>query len=268
MRSRGLRTLIGMGIAVVLPVAAQNVHIQSSKGFVTVLRGEGDDAIARGKDAILVTDDRIVSGPDAEAEISVDQANTVLEGGDSEIRLGELYPGRYQIILVKGGLTWNVGQASTAEADVVSPSVTIRPHHQGVYEISLDDVGETVITARVGRIEVAAPGGSAWVSQGQTMVARGPFDNPEFRIVGRGSRWRRMLTLLSNLQVGTVVSSFDSGSAERGKPRPADTHPTHGGNHPVQPPESGHTGQGGHNTASGSSGGHSSPAPSSSSHGK
>jgi len=236
-----LPALTTMGILALLPANAQDIRIQSTKGFVTVLRGEGDQTIQRGKDAALVTDDRIVSGPAAEAQIAVDEAHTVEVGPEAEIRMGEVYPGRYQMILLKGGLTWSVRRPSAAEAEVVSPSVKIRPREIGTFQIGLNAQGDTVIVAVQGDVEVWAPAGSQWVREGETMLARGPADDPEFKMLGKVSRWKRFLSLVSRLQVGGVVNAAGTGgSSSAPPPRPASLKAPNQGNQPVHAPEPGH----------------------------
>src|SRR5579883_2452474 len=124
MLRRDLRILALVGILGCVPLCAQDIHIQSSKGFVTVLRGDPANPVIRSKDSVLVTDDRIVSGPDAEAQVFVDPALSLEVGPESEVRFDEVYPGRYQMELLKGGVTWNVLQPSSADAEMVTPSVS------------------------------------------------------------------------------------------------------------------------------------------------
>jgi hypothetical protein len=251
-----LPNLVWIAGLAVLPAQSQDIRIQSTKGFVTVLRGDTDPPIIRGNDTALVTDDRIVTGPDAEAHVLVDQAHSLQIGAESEVRLGEIYPGRYQMVLVKGGLTWNVRLPSTAAAEVQSPSVGMWPRQPGAYGMAINLQGETEITAQDGRIEVFAGPGSQWLERGQTLVARGPFDDPEFRIAGKRSRWRRLLTLLSNVQVAGTVASAVSNNSSQARPRTsAFKQPS--GHEPVRTPESGHPPATGHSHSTAPSPGHS-----------
>jgi hypothetical protein len=247
------RTLLG--ILFLTPANAQNIHINSTHGNVTVLRGGADQPVERSVQATLVTDDRIVTGEKSQAEVRIDAEHVMQVGPGSEIRLGEVYPGHYQMVLEKGGVTWLMLRPSNAEAEVQTPSVSVRPHGPGVYTVALNERGETEIAAKEGVAEVFAPTGSQWIVTGTKMLVRGPASDPEFQIVNRWSKWRRFLTVLSNLQVGAMISSI--GSNDDGgrvhQPRTVSASPSHGGNRPVAPPESGHS------PAGSSHGGHSSP---------
>ncbi|HEV2447589.1 MAG TPA: hypothetical protein VGS58_16780, partial [Candidatus Sulfopaludibacter sp.] len=177
-----------------------------------------------------------------------DLSNTLQVSPDSEIKMGEVYPGRYQMIVARGGLTWRVWDGSTADAEVLTPSVGARTREIGIYSIALNGRGETEIAVLEGNIEVFAPAGSQWVSAGQKLMARGPASDPEFRITAGPSRWRRFLSLVSNLDIGSVVNAATSGSGN-GVRRPAvanAANPAHGGNAPVKTPESGHPPATGH----------------------
>lgn len=251
-----------VGALAVTPVSAQNIHIQSSKGTVSILRGDADRPVARQLDAPLVTDDRVVTGPKSQAEISVDQANSIQVGVDSVVKLADAYPGRSQFILAKGSMTWNVLDVSPSEAEVVSPSIAVRPRQPGIYSIAVNEQGETEITAKDGDLEVWAPTGSQWLNAGQKMLVRGPASDPEFQLVGTVSRWKRLLTFLANLQIAAdVATSFTSDTGAPAKPRAVAFQKTGGGNTPVRTPEAGHPPAAAGHQAQASSGSRSTPAP-------
>lgn len=222
------------------PVAAQEIHIVSADGSVSVLRGDGAGAIPRGLNATLVTDDRIVTGDKSKAEVRVDAVHSVEVGAAAEVRMGEVYPEHYQFILEKGSLTWRVADSAASVAEVQTPSVGVRPYEPGVYTIAINAKGETEIVPREGNIEVFAPGGSQWVRAGEKMTARGPASNPEFQIAGR-SKWRRLVSMLSKMQFGAVVDSFaSSDSGQKPERKNLVNAPAHGGNPRVSSPESNH----------------------------
>ena len=79
--------------------------------------------------------------------------------------------------------------------------------------------GETQIIADAGNIEVAAPTGSEWLMQGRKMLARGPADNPEFKIVDAVSRWRKFLRVaMASIQaVGQISFSSGGGGSDSGE---------------------------------------------------
>ena len=130
-----------------------------------------------------MADDHIATGPNSRAEVQFDGSNLIRVGGNSEIHLTELAYGRYQMEFAKGILTYRVFRASNVNAEVDTPTVSVRPSKVGVYRISVGDSGETEVTARLGDVEVFTPRGSQWVNAGQTMMARGTASDPEFQIV-------------------------------------------------------------------------------------
>jgi hypothetical protein len=239
---RRLKLLACLGVLFLTPARAQNIHIVSSTGNVAVTRGEGAAATPRSLQSTLVTDDRIVTGEKSAAEVQVDAVHSLQVGAATEVRLGEVYPGHYQMILGKGGVTWRVADASPAVAAVETPSVSVQPREPGVYTIAINAKGETEIVAKEGNVEVFADPGSQWVTAGQKMLARGPRSNPEFQIVGV-SRWKRLLSIISKMQIGGVVSSFNAGdeSSRRADIKHQTTaNPVHNGSGLVSPPEAHH----------------------------
>jgi hypothetical protein len=152
-------------------------------GEVSVRRGDSADWVAGVVNAPLLTADRISTGPNSRAEVQFDSANMLRIGGNAEIHLVQLEDRRFQMELARGTITFRVLRASDANAEVDTPSVSVRPSRQGSYRITVKDTGETEITVRAGDVEVFTPGGSQWVNAGQTMLARGTSADPEFQIV-------------------------------------------------------------------------------------
>ena len=264
MRIWDWRTATLLAILSLTPGWAQNIHIESTIGHVAVLRGDEGGELQRDLHATLVTGDRIVTAENAQAQVLIDPANALQVAGSSEVRLAEIYPGRYQMILEKGSMAWTVQAPSPADAEIVTPSVAVRPRHPGTYDILLNDKGETEIVPRAGSVEVFAPNGSQWVDAGQKMIARGPADNPEFQIVAGMSRWKRFWRSLANLQLGVAVANSVASSVggEQGhKPLTASTGTSHtsSGAKQVRSPESGHPPGGsshGHSPSGSTGGGH------------
>ena len=269
MRRFTLPALAWMVVLLAAPLRAQNIHIVSAKGDVAVSRGEGGQAVARSLQATLVTGDRIVTGEKSQVELALDPANSLRLGPDAGIRLGEVYPGRCQVLLDKGGLIWESLDAGSARIEIQTPSVSVRTDQPGLYAVGVNAKAETEIVTRAGMLEVYAPAGSQWVAPGQRMLARGLPSDPEFRI-GNASRWRRLFTVLSNLQLGAVASSFNSGDGGKEKHRV----PVHlgsgrgdrGSGHPSPPAGRGHNDGPSHSapaasrSASAASASHSAPA--------
>src|ERR1017187_4806845 len=158
-------------------------RISLINGDVSVRRGDSGEWVAGAINAPLLTDDRISTGANSRSEVEFDSSNVLRIGGSAEVRLAQLESGIYHLEIAKGTVTYRILHASTANAELDTPSVSVRPSREGSYRITVNDVGETEITARAGDVEVFTPRGSQWVYNGQTMMARGSASDPEFQMV-------------------------------------------------------------------------------------
>jgi hypothetical protein len=191
-----MRLLWLAGAAVVLAGVAVPAHAQDPddqqrgvarislmNGEVSVKRGDAAEWVAGVINAPLMGDDRIATAPNSRAEVEFDAANLMRIGGNAEVHLAALENGRYQLEVARGTVTYVVLRPSSANVEVDTPSVSVRPSRQGVYRISVNEAGETQVISRSGEVEVFTPRGSQWVNPGQMMVARGTTADPEFQIV-------------------------------------------------------------------------------------
>ncbi len=158
-------------------------RISLINGDVSVRRGDSGEWVAAVINAPLLTDDRIATGANSRSEVEFDSSNVLRIGGNAEVRLAQLESGIYHLEIAKGTVTYRILHASTANAELDTPSVSVRPSREGSYRITVNDAGETEITARAGDVEVFTPKGSQWVYNGQTMMARGSASDPEFQMV-------------------------------------------------------------------------------------
>ncbi len=182
---------LGVLAASAIPAHAQDADDQQRgvarisliNGEVSVRRGDASEWVAGVVNAPLMADDRIATAPNSRAEVQFDASNLIRIGGNAEVHLAQLESGRYQVEVARGTVTYVVLRPSSANAEVNTPTVSVRPSKQGVYRISVSEAGETEVAARSGEVEVFTPRGSQWVTSGQMMVARGTSADPEFQIV-------------------------------------------------------------------------------------
>src|SRR5258707_804801 len=83
-------------------------------GDVSIQRGDSGEVSAAAVNAPLVVDDRLITGP-GHAEIQLDAANLARLASDSEVRLSELTPGRYQLQVARGTVVFSVVRDSRAQ---------------------------------------------------------------------------------------------------------------------------------------------------------
>jgi hypothetical protein len=190
-------------------------RISLINGDVSVRRGDSGDWVAGVINAPLLTDDYVASGPNSRAEIQFDANNLLRVGGNAELRLTQLEYGRNQMELAHGVMTYRMLRPSDGNIEVDTPSLSVRPQHPGSFRVSVNDAGETEVTARNGDVEVFTPRGSQWVRNGQTLMARGASGDAEFQVVAAGApdewdRWsdsrdRAMMQSISARNVGPGV---------------------------------------------------------------
>ena len=181
--------VLALGSARVVRAQAPNdasrgvARISLMDGQVSVKRGDAGEWVAGVINAPLMTGDHISTAPNSRAEIELDSANILRIGGNAEVNLATLEYGRFQVEVAHGTVTYAIPRASSANVEVDTPSVSVRPSGQGAYRITVNDGGASQITVRAGQAEIFTPRGSESLSAGQTMQARGSPSDPEFQIV-------------------------------------------------------------------------------------
>ena len=158
-------------------------RISLMDGQVSVKRGDAGEWVAGVINAPLMTGDHISTAPNSRAEVELDSTNVLRIGGNAEVNLATLESGRYQVEVAHGTVTYAILRASSANVEVDTPSVSVKPNGQGAYRIAVNDGGVSQITVRAGQAEVFTPHGSQEVSAGQTMQARGSATDPEYQMV-------------------------------------------------------------------------------------
>jgi hypothetical protein len=158
-------------------------RISLMNGQVSVQRGDSAEWVAGVVNAPLIAGDRVATAENSRAEVQFDASNMFRLGASAEVHLTQLESAHYQMELAKGTLSFRVLRPSEASVEIDTPSVSVRPSQVGSYRISVNDSGETHVTARSGSVEVFSPRGSQTVASGQTLIARGEPADPEYQIV-------------------------------------------------------------------------------------
>lgn len=175
-----------------LPLSAQDApdvpgrgvaRISLINGEANVRRGDSGDWIAGAVNAPLVELDRLATTPGSRAELQLDYSNFVRLASDSEVRLSELGNRRFTVQVARGLVTYSILRDFTADVEISTPSVAVRPRRQGAYRVEVLDDGTTEVTVRDGEVEVFTPSGTRRLSEGRTMRVRGDVANAEFQLV-------------------------------------------------------------------------------------
>src|ERR1035438_8154111 len=123
-------------------------RISLMNGDVSVRRGDSGEWVAGVINAPLLTDDRISTGPNSRAEVQFDSANILRIGGNAEIHLAQLEAARYQVEIARGTVTFSILRQSSASVELNTPSVSVRPGKEGAFRITVNEAGESEVTAR------------------------------------------------------------------------------------------------------------------------
>jgi len=159
-------------------------RISFMNGNVSVRRGDSGELVAAILNAPLTIGDRLVTAEGSRTEVQLDYANLVRLGPATEVRFSELREGHYQIQIATGTTTFRVLRDTTAQIEISTPSISVRPLKRGVYRITVRPDGTSEITVRGGDAEVFGPRGSEQIHSGSTMLVRGSSNDPEFQVVG------------------------------------------------------------------------------------
>ena len=157
-------------------------RISLMNGEVSVRRGDSGEWVAAALNAPLMAEDRVLTAAGARVEVQFDGANMARLASMTEVRLGQLENGHFQLQLARGLVTFRVLRKSPAQVEISTPSVAVHPMAQGVYRIEVREDGSVEITVRSGEAEVATPQGSERLPAGKTMMVRGDPADPEFQV--------------------------------------------------------------------------------------
>ena len=156
-------------------------RISILQGDANVRRGDSGELVAAAVNAPLLAQDHIITAPGARAEIELDSANTVRLAPNTDLVMADLAYHKFQIQLAQGTIMYSVVRASKADAEIDTPSISIRPLGFGEYRISVLSDGSTQVTIRAGQAEIFSPQGSEQLAAGRTMVVRSSAQGPEFQ---------------------------------------------------------------------------------------
>ncbi len=166
------------------PAATRAVaRISVINGVVSLRRGDSGEAVAAALNAPMTGTDRLLTGEGSRAEIQFDALNMVRLAPSTEVRLGELAYHHYQVQIALGTTEFRVMRDNDAEIEISTPSLAVHPLKQGIYRVTVNADGTSLVTVREGEAEISSPKGTEKLGRGKTMEARGSSGDPEFQKV-------------------------------------------------------------------------------------
>lgn len=159
-------------------------RISAIQGDVNVKRGDSGEVVAAVLNAPLMTQDQLQTAGGSRSEVQFDGSNLVRLAPETELNFAVVAQGRYQLQLSSGTIIYRMLRDLRVDAEIDTPSISVRPRMPGIYRISVYGDGTTAVTVRQGQAEIYSPKGSQVVQARQTMLARGPSSDPEFQMEG------------------------------------------------------------------------------------
>jgi hypothetical protein len=156
-------------------------RISAIQGDVNVKRGDSGEVVAAVLNAPLMAQDQLQTAGGSRSEVQFDGANLVRLAPDTALNFAVIARGRYQLQLSSGTIIYRIIRDLRVDAEIDTPSISVRPKTPGVYRISIYSDGTTAVTVRQGQAEIYSPKGSQILQARQTMLVRGPSSDPEFQ---------------------------------------------------------------------------------------
>jgi hypothetical protein len=173
-------------------------RVSVMNGEISMQRGDSGEWVAAVVNAPLLAGDAVATGRGSRGEIQFDADNALRLGENTQVRLASLDGGRYQLQISNGLVTYRVLRTISADVEINTPAVAVRPLQPGSYRIEVQPNGETMITVRSGEAEIFSNQGSERLGAGRTMLARpsgadGAVDVQELNAIGldEWDRWNQ-----------------------------------------------------------------------------
>ncbi len=157
--------------------------VSVANGNVVIVRGDSGAQAVATVNAPVVAGDYLSTGSGSNAEVQFDGTSMLRLSSNSQVRFINLNPGSREAQIGAGTVDLADLQGGSG-AQIDTPSVTVRPNTNGDYRISVNGNGQTAVTVRSGSATVSTGRGSQTLTPGTTVVADGPYSNPQISTQG------------------------------------------------------------------------------------
>lgn len=115
--------------------------------------------------------DRIYSSAGSKAAIAINRNNYVRLNPNTSLDVVSLSEGNTQLALREGACVFDVGELDSGETyEIGTPNGAVDFTQPGLYQVGIDDGGDTVVSVLNGTCQVAGLAGSGEVSKGQLIT--------------------------------------------------------------------------------------------------
>jgi hypothetical protein len=180
-----LAALLCIGFASLPALADDNgaapgvARVSLINGDVTLQHGDNGDTEAAVVNAPVSVGDYLSTGGGSRAEVQLDNVDFLRVGENAQMRFAKLDPNDHQIQLAAGTAELRVLGSSSANVQMDTPSITIRPDEPGAYRVTVDGNGNTTLTVRSGQADLLGPQGAQTIDAGTSVQVTGSASDPQ-----------------------------------------------------------------------------------------
>ena len=150
-------------------------------GQVAVQRGDSATPTAAAINAPVLGADYVTTGDASRAEVQFDAASSVRLSSNVQMRFTRIDANDRELQLAEGTIDLRLMRRSDAQID--TPSISVRPRAAGSYRVTVDANGATQVTVRSGQADIVTPQVTEVLVPGATLVARGAAASPSMQRV-------------------------------------------------------------------------------------
>jgi hypothetical protein len=144
-------------------------NISYTNGPTTIVRGDSGAQVAATTNAPVAPGDYVATGPGF-AELQFDGSSMLRLASNTQIRLVNMAPGSREVQVANGTVELAVLSGQSGNAQIDTPTATVRPNQTGDYRVTVLGNGETLVTVRRGSASVSSSSGTQNLAPGGTLV--------------------------------------------------------------------------------------------------
>jgi ferric-dicitrate binding protein FerR (iron transport regulator) len=143
-------------------------QLDDVSGDVSIVRADTGLQEAAASSATLSAGDFVATGDGAHTSLRVG-GQTLRLDAKTQVRVVDLDAGATEIQIAAGNV--DVSAPAGSQAQIDTPTATVRPARPGTFRVSVADGGQTVVRVSSGSVTIDGPSGTRTVAPGATVIA-------------------------------------------------------------------------------------------------
>ena len=143
------------------------------QGSVDVKRADSGDTLAAAVNAPLNVGDYLTTEHDGRSELQLDNRTALRVDEDTQLRFTTMSASSNALQLAQGTVELRLFNGNAAHPEIDTPNATVRPDDSGRYRVSVDNDGNTFVTARTGTVDVITQSATQSLQPGSTLEIAG-----------------------------------------------------------------------------------------------